>query len=291
MTSTSRQRRGQTARPPVTHLAVVGLVLALLLSALAATVPGSSADLVAELTNSDNTAATNPYFTCAAAITDDTPRIYYKLNETSTVSTTVADSSGGSRNGVYRGTVTKGVATACARDTGTAVSLNGSSGYVNYGTTTQTTATAGYTGETWFKTTTTRGGLILGFGGLATGLSTAVDRVLYMTTAGRLVFGVNNANKATITSSTSYNDGAWHHVMVTAGPGGMVLYVDGSQDASASTALSGAYSGYLRVGFDNVAAWPSAPTSNYFAGTLDEVAVYLKVLPANAAASHAAASS
>jgi len=266
-------------------------VLAVLVSALAASVPGSKADLAAEITNSDNTAGTADYFTCAGAISANSPRIYYKLNETSTTTTAVTDSSGGNRSGVYRGTVTKGTAGACVRDTGTAVTFNGSTGYVNYGTTTQTTAAAGYSGAVWFKTTSTRGGLLLGFGGSATGASTAVDRVLYMTSAGRLVFGINNTVKNTITSTASYNDGAWHHAMVTAGPAGMRLYVDGALEASATTTLTGSYSGFLRLGYDNVAPWPNAPASNFFNGSMDEAAVYLTVLTAADAANHAAAGS
>ena len=272
-------------------LGLAALVVAVLLSALAATVPGSKADLTAAVTNSDNTVGTADYFTCAGAISANSPRIYYKLDETSTTTTAVADSSGGNRNGVYRGTVVKGGATACARDTGTAVTFNGSNGYVNYGSTTQTTATAGYTGEAWIKTTSTRGGLILGFGGSSTGASTTVDRVLYMTSTGRLVFGINTTLKNTIASSASYNDGAWHHVMVTAGSAGMRLYVDGAQVASATTTLTGSYSGFLRLGYDNLALWPNAPASNFFNGTMDEAAVYLTVLTAADAADHAAAGS
>lgn len=268
-------------------LGLAGLIVALLLSALAATVPGSYAAFTAAVTNSTNNTRTADYFTCAGAILADSPRIYYKLDEAS--GTTAVDSSGGNRSGVYRGTVTRGATSACARDTGTAVTLNGSTGYVNYGTTTQTTATAGYTGEVWFKTTSTRGGLILGFGGSATGASVAVDRVLYMTNTGRLVFGINNAAKNTLTTSASYNDGSWHHVMVTAGPGGMRLYVDGTQEVTSTTTIAASYSGFLRLGYDNLALWPNVPTSHFFAGSLDEAAIYQTVLTAANAASHAAA--
>ncbi|MFL6065103.1 MAG: LamG-like jellyroll fold domain-containing protein, partial [Friedmanniella sp.] len=63
--------------------------------------------------------------------------------------------------------------------------------------------------------------------------------VLYLTNTGALVFGINNAAKATITASGTYRDGQWHHVMATVGPGGMRLYVDGAQAATSSTTATG----------------------------------------------------
>ena len=45
--------------------------------------------------------------------------------------------------------------------------------------------------EAWFKTTTTAGGKIIGFGNRSTGNSTSYDRHLYMSNTGRLYFGVN----------------------------------------------------------------------------------------------------
>ncbi|MCU1658073.1 MAG: hypothetical protein JWO57_2729, partial [Pseudonocardiales bacterium] len=44
--------------------------------------------------------------------------------------------------------------------------------------------------------------------------------------------------------------------------------------------------GYWRIGGDNVSGWPSAPTSNYFAGGLDEAAVYASELTAAQIAAH-----
>ncbi|MDQ1633902.1 MAG: hypothetical protein QOJ32_711, partial [Frankiaceae bacterium] len=40
------------------------------------------------------------------------------------------------------------------------------------------------------------------------------------------------------------------------------------------------------VGGDNLAAWPSRPTSNYFAGSVDEVAISTKALSAAQVRSH-----
>ena len=86
----------------------------------------------------------------------------------------------------------------------------------------------------------------------------------------------------TITSPTAYNNGQWHQVVATQGADGMKLYVDGQ--LVASNAVTGAqnYTGYWRVGGDR--SWNS--TSNYFNGTIDEVAVYPTVLSAQRVAQH-----
>src|SRR4051794_38600929 len=202
-------------RPP-RRLAFAGLVAALLLSILAATTPGSAAALTARLTNSANTAGTARYFPCAAAITANSPRVYYKLDETGSA-TSAADSSGQTRNGTYQGATTKNVSSDCSRDTGgTAVTFNGSNGYISLNTSLSVPTT--YSISARFRTTSSTGGLIAGFGAAATGASGTVDRVLYLTNTGALVFGNNTAaSKAVITASGPYRDGQWHHVMATAG--------------------------------------------------------------------------
>ena len=48
-----------------------------------------------------------------------------------------------------------------------------------------------------------------------------------MTNDGRLNFGVWVGFADTLTSTASYNDGQYHHVVGTQGPSGMALYVDG----------------------------------------------------------------
>ncbi|WP_167324034.1 LamG-like jellyroll fold domain-containing protein, partial [Rhodococcoides kroppenstedtii] len=98
--------------------------------------------------------------------------------------------------------------------------------------------TSTYTLETWIKTTTTRGGKIIGFGNgrpntgnNATSLSGNYDRQIYMLNNGQLRFGVWTGSATTLTTSTSYNDGAWHHIVATQGADGMSLWVDGNRVA------------------------------------------------------------
>ena len=51
-----------------------------------------------------------------------------------------------------------------------------------------------------------------------------------------------------------------------------------------------AFTGYWRVGGDNLGGWPGQPSSFYFAGSVDEVAVYGSELSASSSSMPAAIS-
>ncbi|MFA6057553.1 MAG: T9SS type A sorting domain-containing protein [Taibaiella sp.] len=161
-----------------------------------------------------------------------------------------------------------------------AYSFNGSSQYVS--TSNSYFDPNSYSMSVWFKTTTASGGLLMGFGSSQTGLSLNYDRNLYMNNAGQIYFGSNptGGNATAINSALSYNDNNWHLATATiSATAGMILYIDGVQAATnAAITSSQNFTGYWRVGFDNVQWWPSAPTSNYFNGTLDDALVYHSAL-------------
>ncbi|WP_349721294.1 PKD domain-containing protein [Microbacterium sp. KR10-403] len=158
-----------------------------------------------------------------------------------------------------------------------------------YGSTTSTASVgSSFAVELWFKTTTTSGGKLVGYGSSSTGTSSSYDRHVYMTNDGRLVFGVYPGSVKTVQSSAAYNDGSWHYVVAEqSATDGMQLYVDGqlvASDASVTTAQS--YTGYWRLGGDNLSGWTNVPSSYWFNGTLDEFAVYPSVLTADQVSSH-----
>lgn len=160
-----------------------------------------------------------------------------------------------------------------------AYSFNGSSQYVS--TTNSYFDPNSYSMSIWFKTTTTSGGLLMGFGSSQTGLSLNYDRNLYMNNAGQIYFGSNptGSSVVTINSASSYNDNNWHLATATISGAGMILYIDGVQVAiNAAVTSSQDFTGYWRVGFDNVQWWTSSPTSNYFNGILDDALVYHSAL-------------
>ena len=91
--------------------------------------------------------------------------------------------------------------------------------------------------EVWFRTNTTTGGKIVGFGNAASGNSNNYDRHLYMEGNGRVTFGVWTGQSVTVSSGTGLNDNQWHQAVATMGPGGLTLYIDGRRvGANTSTA-------------------------------------------------------
>ncbi len=156
----------------------------------------------------------------------------------------------------------------------TAIAYSGLNNGYNQSTFTNPTA---FTIECWFRATGTRGGGLIGFNTTATGLTSLnYDRILYLDSGNRITFGVNDGGTKTVRSTATYNDGAWHHVVASFGAAGMQLYLDGEPDTSnTGVGTLGSYTGYWRwAGFALGGGWPNQPTSSYFVGTLDEVAVY-----------------
>ncbi|MFD5905550.1 DNRLRE domain-containing protein [Streptomyces microflavus] len=204
-----------------------------------------------------------------------------------------ADASDSRNGGVYVNTPTYR-ATPSAVAGSAALSLNGSDEYVYSDRLHRYTSPTPYSIETWFRTTSTGGGRLVGYGsniGTAQGHTSSVsDKLLYLTDNGRLAFGVqvgSTNSLPTLTSSTSFNDGQWHHAVATQGPGGMALYVDGARVAANTAAGNRSYNGYWRVGGDAMNnAWPNRPSSTYFAGQVDESAIYPSALTAAQVAAH-----
>lgn len=227
----------------------------------------------------DGTAATASGY--AKAVLTDGATEYWRLGEASG-----SGLSSASPDDLTLGTVTRGTAGAIAGDPDAATTFPGTATVPG----TSKIAQSGpqvFTAEAWFRTTTTTGGKILGFGDSTTGNSRNYDRHIYLTNAGNLVFGVHDGTIQTVTSPKTYRDGAWHHVAATLGPAGIRLYVDGApvgDKASARTAQQ--YNGYWRVGGDNLSSWTNAPLSSKFAGTVDEVAIYPTALSADRIAQH-----
>ena len=102
-----------------------------------------------------------------------------------------------------------------------------------------------------------------------------------METNGRLTFGTWTGQPNTITSPLAYNNNQWHHVVATQSGDGMKLYVDGVLVGTNPQTGAQAYTGYWRVGGDTT--WGPQP---WFAGSLDEVAVYSTALDAQTVANH-----
>ncbi|RFA11303.1 hypothetical protein B7R54_14590 [Subtercola boreus] len=270
-----------------------GLLAALLATTcvLTALTPGTNSAYVARITNSVDTAATAPYFTCAAAYAADKSNalFQYPLTE-ATGATTALDVSGRTANGNYQGSMTRSTTTpiSCSRDTNSAYVLNGTTSYLS--TPTQVTTPATFTLETWFKTTV-GGGKLVGFEANQTGTSSVYDRHVYLNPTGQLIFGTYNNGLQTITSPLDYDDNLWHHVIATfSASTGMNLWVDGKNVAANATYTTAeAHAGWWRFGGGNLSGWPTPGATGFFTGSMRYAAVYTVVLSPATISNHYAA--
>ncbi|MCW2524725.1 MAG: domain containing protein, partial [Frankiales bacterium] len=223
-------------------------------------------------------AAPVPTDSYGQAVYASQPDLYYRLDDTT--GTTAVDSSGNANNGVYNGGELLGVASPVSGLTGTAATFDGAAGTLASGA--QVPAPSVYTEELWFNTSTHAGGKLIGFGNEQDGLSTNYDRHVYMDDDGQLEFGTYSGQENLATSPLTYNDGKWHYLVATQGSDGMKLYVDDALVATNPQAQAQANTGYWRIGGD--ADWGG--DSPYFAGTIDEAAVYSTELTASQIAAH-----
>lgn len=229
-------------------------------------------------------------FTCDGAVLARSPGQYFRLDESGPP--TAANSSGTGGNGTYRTSllgagIAYGVAGPCAGGS-RAVTLDGSNGWVS--TATQVANPTTYSAGIWFRTTTTSGGFLTGFVAARTGGGSQMDRITWMDTSGRLVFGTYPGAVRTLTTQGQYNDGQWHQVIATQSAAGRRIYVDGVLDASDGETGAENFAGYWRIGYAAFSANWGSGTTNYFAGTVAGAAFYGTALTAtDAAAQYAAA--
>ncbi|MFG6492868.1 PKD domain-containing protein [Microbacterium sp. P03] len=219
--------------------------------------------------NSGRTSTVNPAPTDAygQAVYNLAPTLFWRLDETA--GSTAADSGMDSNTGMYVGNVQKGTAGAVSS------SPSGVSLWPNNGDQTGIVSNAAFNNptsfalESWFKTDSTSGGKIIGFGEAQTGTSNNYDRHLYMSGDGRVKFGVWTGSTQIVETDPGFNDNKWHHVVAQLSSAGMQLYVDGALKATSANTSAQSYSGYWRVGGDN--GWEG---DTYWRGSVDEVAIY-----------------
>lgn len=137
-----------------------------------------------------------------------------------------------------------------------------------------------FTISTWFRTTSTSGGRLLGYQSSNNASGGSFDRMIYITNSGQLHFGTNGNSRVTVSTTQAYNDGNWHHVTASWSPAtGLKLYVNGVLRASNATVTTAqSFAGYWVFGGGSTSSWPSSPSGNGFTGTLDEVRYYNRVL-------------
>jgi hypothetical protein len=236
--------------------------------------------------------STNPS-SYTSTVLSANPSFFWPLNDTGSTAT---DASPNGLNGTYTGGTTQGVTGPLTGSTAT--SFDGQTGNVYSQTAVNGPQT--FSVEGWFKTTTNTGGKLIGFGNSQTGMSGNYDRHIYMMNDGQLVFGVWNNATETVETPNTYNDGQWHYVVATYDGTNLALYVDGELTGTATSSSAQSYTGYWRVGGDNLNGWnldpwgsnsqgTTEPAGYYFNGTIADVAVYPTSLSAAQVQAHFAA--
>ncbi len=220
----------------------------------------------------------------AGAVVGDGSQLYWRLNEFPTNGS--PEVLGGDR--LRTNSVTRVAAGAMLNESNGAASFSGASTSWAAATTIAP-APQQFAAEAWFKSSSNNGGKIIGYGSSQTGSSSSFDRHVYLDADGRLTFGVGA--RQTVRSPLAYDDGQWHQVVAQLSPAGLELYVDGKRVANnPAVTVAPGYSGYWRVGGDNLSTWPDRPASNFLAGQIDEVAIFQDPLSAAQISSHYRAS-
>ena len=161
--------------------------------------------------------------------------------------------------------------------------FNGSSSYISTALT--PTVANLRTVSLWFKTNASAFGVMQSVGPYGVGNGYTWEWI-YMLADGKIGagYGANNGGSVYMkTTSASYNDGSWHHIVLTLngvyGSGSLVdVYIDGQQPSTTIDTLhSGAIStieGTVVIGAKKIYANPA----NLFNGAIDQLRIYNTVL-------------
>jgi hypothetical protein len=279
---------GQPGRSRAT-LPVVAL-LAVGVAASGTGIPQASAGFSDRTSTRPNTwrvatTTTQPY---SAAVLADAPYVFYRVDEAS--GATAVDQSGNGLNGTYA-SVAYRQAGALPNNFGYSIGLNGNGRLLAGGN--AMASPSDYSVELWFKTSSAAGGKLFGFESTRNATSPTYDRHLFMRPDGRLVYGGWSTKPTLLVSPAAYNNGGWHHLVLTAsqskGRQSTVMYVDGQQVASGSTTATTNFNGWWRVGYGSLPTGAGYPTSASFNGQVDNIAGYQFELSASRVGAHYAA--
>jgi hypothetical protein len=163
-----------------------------------------------------------------------------------------------STNGVYVASPTLGVAGLCG-DADTAVTLNGSSQYINVDP--APTFSDVMTFSFWIKTTSVAGGYLFG--------ADNGSLCAYMGEAGWVALARQSVADLAYTNTYAVNDGNAHHVVCCKNGADIRIYIDAvDRTTPIGNSTAAANTGALNVGRKRVG------TSDYSAWTVDEFAIW-----------------
>ncbi len=223
----------------------------------------------------------------AGAVTETTGQINrYRLGDASTAGA-MDDKGLNDNNGTFFNNPTGGVVGALPNDPDTSVQFDGINDYAlaarqiagDFSIELWVKSSQNFVGEVYGQTPCTQ--WWHGAGLVDADLAGGAQDFGVSMCAGKIVAGVG-IPEISVTSPGTYNDNQWHHVVFTRtqSTGALALYVDGAL-AGTATGNTGLLNAQANLNFGRLGF-----AANYFAGTLDEVAVYTSVLSPTTVTNH-----
>ncbi|WP_243706209.1 LamG-like jellyroll fold domain-containing protein [Micromonospora sp. KC721] len=227
------------------------------------------------------------------AVLDARPDSYYRMGEAEgTAAASDVAINLGKDAGTYKN-VTLAQPGVVEGTSNTAVAFNGTSSHVELPKG-LVKKSRDVTVELWFKIGLTQtGGPLLGYQDKAVGTAaTSGVPVLYTGTDGRLRGQFAGGTVAPVTSAVAVNDNKWHHVVLSAMGTTQTMYLDGVKvgDRTGQT-IEHSLLTFNQVGAASATtptSWPGwgSTAQRYFAGVIDEVAVYSHPIGPETVAAH-----
>lgn len=217
-----------------------------------------------------------------SSVMADQPLAYWRLDEDA--GTIATDSTGGHYDGTYSNGVTLGVPGILAGDT--AASFDGDGGYVDIGAHLAFLQEAAFSIEAWIRPSRIDGA----FRGVVSNESPSISQrfgyLLYIERPadGGVVSGFERWNGGMSNPTVHMGDvaqGAWTHVVGTFDGTNEEYFVNGSPVSADNGPIKITTTGSFVIGALNSAATPT-----FFAGTIDEVAVYNHALAPRCVEAH-----
>ncbi|MEU7075200.1 LamG-like jellyroll fold domain-containing protein [Streptomyces narbonensis] len=221
------------------------------------------------------------------AVRTANPVNYWRLGDSSGAAAVDEISAGG--NGSYREGVTLGGVGAFLDGDDGAVTLDGSKGAISVPAESISGASS-LSVELWFKTDKPSG-VLLGLQNAELGTTpTMWNASLLVDGEGKLRGHLWDGPSAgwPVMGGVKVTDNAWHHVVITGGPAGQSLYLDGAKIGSKTGVVKPETlaHAYLGGGYSSEEWDGQARATRYFNGRLDEAAFYTKELDAQTVADH-----
>ncbi|MCG5442616.1 DUF6531 domain-containing protein [Micromonospora sp. NIE79] len=231
------------------------------------------------------------------AVLDAKPDSYYHLGEAEgTGAASDVAINLGKDAGTYRNNVTLGQPGVVEGTNGTAAAFNGTSAYLELPKG-LVKKSRDVSVELWFKIGLTQtGGPLIGYQDKAVGTAaTSGAPLLYTGTDGKLRGQFANGTIDPITSASTVNDNKWHHVVLSAMANTQTMYLDGEKvtnpPGQTGQPIEHSLLTFNQVGLASAttpgswSGWGST-AQRYFAGTIDEVAVYSHPIGPDTAKAH-----